>query len=152
MTRLVFSTAVESPGSSREDLAWGPGCDRHVAIQGRLDIMEEVMRAGEEGIVNFMAICQALCSGSSGNAGQCLFLSHQLTLCSNYDVRLSDVLHPTSQEALLTPELRFFFQVGEGVSSTIKFCGIAMNHNLGLINLCGGRFYLHSWKLLNSFL
>nr|XP_048276963.1 placenta-specific protein 9 isoform X1 [Myodes glareolus] len=35
--------AVESPGSSREDLAWGPGCDRHVAIQGRLDIMEETV-------------------------------------------------------------------------------------------------------------
>ncbi|XP_059129873.1 placenta-specific protein 9 [Peromyscus eremicus] len=29
--------------SSREDLAWSPGCDRHVAVQGRLDIMEEMV-------------------------------------------------------------------------------------------------------------
>ncbi|KAL6080992.1 hypothetical protein STEG23_029097 [Scotinomys teguina] len=29
--------------SSREDLAWSPGCARHVAVQGRLDIMEEMV-------------------------------------------------------------------------------------------------------------
>lgn len=40
---LGVEAAAESPGSSREDLAWGPGCDRHVAIQGRLDIMEETV-------------------------------------------------------------------------------------------------------------
>ncbi|XP_036055877.1 placenta-specific protein 9 [Onychomys torridus] len=29
--------------SSRKDLAWSPGCDRYVAVQGRLDIMEETV-------------------------------------------------------------------------------------------------------------
>ncbi|CAO2638035.1 Placenta-specific protein 9 [Lemmus lemmus] len=41
--KRVSEPAAESPGSSREDLPWGPGCDRHVAIQGRLDIMEETV-------------------------------------------------------------------------------------------------------------
>uniref|UniRef100_A0A8C2LUV9 Placenta specific 9 n=1 Tax=Cricetulus griseus TaxID=10029 RepID=A0A8C2LUV9_CRIGR len=35
--------AAESSSSSREDIAWSPGCDRHVAVQGRLDIMEETV-------------------------------------------------------------------------------------------------------------
>ncbi|XP_040603792.1 placenta-specific protein 9 [Mesocricetus auratus] len=35
--------ATESPSSSREETAWSPGCDRHVAVQGRLDIMEETV-------------------------------------------------------------------------------------------------------------
>ncbi|XP_050998382.1 placenta-specific protein 9 [Acomys russatus] len=33
--------AAESPSSSREDLVWSPGCDRQMAVQGRLNIMEE---------------------------------------------------------------------------------------------------------------
>lgn len=49
--RLVFPIAAESPSSPGEDLAWSPGCDRHVAVQSRLDIMEEVRRAREEEIV-----------------------------------------------------------------------------------------------------
>lgn len=42
VTRFVFPTAAESP-SSPGDLAGSPGCDRHAAVQRRLDIMEETV-------------------------------------------------------------------------------------------------------------
>ncbi|XP_034353624.1 placenta-specific protein 9 isoform X2 [Arvicanthis niloticus] len=35
--------AAEFPSSPGEDLAWSPGCDRHMAVQSRLDIMEETV-------------------------------------------------------------------------------------------------------------
>ncbi|XP_051032662.1 placenta-specific protein 9 [Phodopus roborovskii] len=35
--------AAESPSYSREDVAWSQGCDRHGAVQGRLNIMEETV-------------------------------------------------------------------------------------------------------------
>lgn len=35
--------AAESPSGPGEDLAWSPGCDRHMAVQGRLNIMEEMV-------------------------------------------------------------------------------------------------------------
>ncbi|XP_052045866.1 placenta-specific protein 9 [Apodemus sylvaticus] len=35
--------AAESPSSPGEDAAWSPGCDRHMAVQSRLDIMEETV-------------------------------------------------------------------------------------------------------------
>lgn len=53
VTRLVFPTAAEPPSSPGEDLAGSIGCDRHTAVQRRLDIMEEVRGAREEGIVMF---------------------------------------------------------------------------------------------------
>ncbi|XP_008848069.1 placenta-specific protein 9 [Nannospalax galili] len=35
--------AAEPPSSSRGDLSWSPGCNRHVAVQSRLDAMEETV-------------------------------------------------------------------------------------------------------------
>lgn len=35
--------AAESPSGPGEDLAWSPGCDRHMAVQGRLNIVEETV-------------------------------------------------------------------------------------------------------------
>ncbi|GAB1298640.1 Placenta-specific protein 9 [Apodemus speciosus] len=36
-------STAESPSSPGEDPAWSPGCDRHMAVQSRLDIMEETV-------------------------------------------------------------------------------------------------------------
>ncbi|XP_055468403.1 placenta-specific protein 9 [Psammomys obesus] len=40
---ILGRRAVESTSSSREELPWSPGCDRHMAVQGRLDVMEEMV-------------------------------------------------------------------------------------------------------------
>uniref|UniRef100_D4A4Q7 Placenta associated 9 n=1 Tax=Rattus norvegicus TaxID=10116 RepID=D4A4Q7_RAT len=41
--RPIKLTAAESPSGPGEDLAWSPGCDRHMAVQGRLNIVEETV-------------------------------------------------------------------------------------------------------------
>ncbi|XP_038950542.1 placenta-specific protein 9 isoform X1 [Rattus norvegicus] len=41
--RIEKKKAAESPSGPGEDLAWSPGCDRHMAVQGRLNIVEETV-------------------------------------------------------------------------------------------------------------
>lgn len=39
-----FPTAAEPFVPSRGEPAWNTGCDRHMAVQDRLDVIEEVTR------------------------------------------------------------------------------------------------------------
>lgn len=90
VTRLVFPTAAESPSSPGEDLAWSPGCDRHMAVQSRLDIMEEVRRAWQEEIMMLHGHLPGweLCGVQmSENPSQsCPPAAKLTTPCSNWDV------------------------------------------------------------------
>ena len=108
VTRFVFPTAAESP-SSPGDLAGSPGCDRHAAVQRRLDIMEEVRRAWEEGIMTLRGHLpgRKLCGlQMSENPGQSWSPTARLvTPCSQWDVHL---IQPTSQETLFAHSLRLF--------------------------------------------
>lgn len=97
MTTLVFLTAAESPSGPGEDLAWSPGCDRHMAVQGRLNIVEEVRRVWEEGIVKLHGHLPGwkLCGVQMfENPGRSHSSEARLTTpCSNWDVQLGNVLY-----------------------------------------------------------
>lgn len=99
-----FPTAAETTSSSREDLPWSPGCDRHMAVQGRLDVMEEVMRGREEGIMKLHGQPPGwrLCGVEmSGNPGRFWSPATKLnTSCSNWDVWPSNVLYPHLPEGI----------------------------------------------------
>lgn len=108
VTRLVFPTAAESPSSPGEDLAGSPGCDRHTAVQRRLDIMEEVRGARAEGIVMFRGHLPGwkLCGVQmSENPGQsCSPAARLVTPRSHWDVQLGNVFYnlPPRRHCLCT--------------------------------------------------
>lgn len=88
VTTLVFPTAAESPSGPGEDLAWSPGCDRHMAVQGRLNIVEEVRRIWEEGIVKLHGLCEVQMFENPGRSRSSA--ARLTTPCSNWDVQLGN--------------------------------------------------------------
>ncbi|KAF3827672.1 hypothetical protein GH733_000907, partial [Mirounga leonina] len=58
--KACFPTAAEPFVPSRGDPAWNAGCDRHMAVHDRLDVIEEVIRTVEKTVEHLEAEVKGL--------------------------------------------------------------------------------------------
>lgn len=87
--------AAESPSGPGEDLVWSPGCDRHMAVQGRLDIIEETVEKTvehlEAEVTGLLGLLEELASNLPPGP-----FSPKPDLLGDDGFRLPDVVEPIS--------------------------------------------------------